>query len=208
MRFKNFLNERKIKEKIPTTKKFKFFVDNPGGEWLEHERKIAKGSKFGGSVTAGFHEPFLIPTKMIKGLKGLQGEIRRMSDSDVQTLKKSIEDFGGIYSPIFINVNWNGEVFINEGNRRALIAKELGMKYIPVEIRYYAGSERIEGLFHPDNLTKVGKKWNRPNKPPEPKIIIPKKKEKKKEKKQKEEEVPKFKMDKQTKEIMKMLGLI
>jgi hypothetical protein len=62
-------------------------------------------------------------------------------------------------------VEWDGEPMINEGNRRAMIAQELGMKTVPVEIRYFAGGERESGPFHPDMIMKVGKPWKKPKKP-------------------------------------------
>jgi hypothetical protein len=72
----------------------------------------------------------------------------------------------GMYSPVFINVQYDGEAMINEGNRRTLIAKTLGWKYVPVEIRYFAGGEVIRGTWHPDSIAKVAKPWKRPPKPP------------------------------------------
>lgn len=156
-----------FKQYFTEAKKFGFFKDNPGGSWLENERAIAKRSKLGGAVTAGFHEFVQIPTKMLKGLRGLQGEhnIRKIDDPDVQKLMKAIKA-EGIYSPIFINVQYDGEPMINEGNRRAMIALALGMKTVPVEIKYFAGGELESGAFHPDKIMKVGKPWKQPKKPP------------------------------------------
>jgi hypothetical protein len=181
MKFLRYINESK-KYLVPTTKKFKFFSDNPMGEWLEHERKMAKSSKWGGSVTAGFHDLMQIPTKMVYGLKGKQGENRKLSDKDVQELMESIKKYG-LHNAVFLNVEYDGKVLINEGNRRTLIAHTLGWKYIPVEIRYYAGGELIDTPFHPDKLVKVAKPWNKPTtKLPIPKRIPPKPKPIKKEK--------------------------
>lgn len=157
MRFEQYITE----EKKPTTKKYKFFVDNPGGGWLEHERTKAAKSHWGGSLTAGFHEYFLVPIKMVQNLRGVSGENRKLSEPRVQDLMTSIKEHG-MYDPIFINVGYDGEAKISEGNRRTLIAKTMGVKYVPVELRYYAGGERIEGSWHPDNVVKVAKKWTRP----------------------------------------------
>lgn len=155
---------RKLEEDIkPTTKNFKFFTDNPGGGWLEDERKKAKKGRWG-SLTAGFHDFFQVPIKMVLNLKGMQGERRTLTEPRVQELMASIKEHG-MYQPIFINVLYDGTAEINEGNRRTLIAKTLGMKYVPVEVRYYAGGERIEGSWHPDKVSKVAKNWKRPAKP-------------------------------------------
>ncbi len=197
MRFEQYIAE----EKKPTTKKYKFFVDNPGGGWLEHERNLAKKRKMGGSVTGGFHEYFLIPIKMVLSLKGMQGERRTLSEPRVQELMKSIEQYG-IRDPIFINVQYDGSALINEGNRRTLIAKTLGMKHVPVEIKYYAGGEQVDGPWHPDKITKIAKNWKRPPKPPVEKKPKPKSKpDRKKQEPKKGKPVSKDIQD-----ILKQLG--
>ncbi len=162
--FKQYFRESIVK---PTTKKFKFFSDNPGGEWLVHEQNRAKKSKFGGAVTAGFHDAFQVPTKLTKGMEGLEDEhlTRNLSQDDVKKLRAAVKD-EGIYSAIFINVQWDGKPMINEGNRRALVARDLGLKTIPIELKYYAGGELVDGPWHPDRISKVGKPWKKPKKPP------------------------------------------
>lgn len=188
MKFETYLTEE---DKKPTTKKFKFFSDNPGGSWLETERRKAKKGRWG-SLTAGFHDFFIVPIKIVQNLRGMQGERRTLSEPRVQELMASIKEHG-IYQPIFINVLYDGTAEINEGNRRALIAKTLGMKYVPVEVRYYAGGELIDGPWHPDNVVRVAKPFKRPPKPPEldkPKKPIPtfhERMEKRKKEREKEE---------------------
>jgi hypothetical protein len=170
MRLHKYLNEAKG-DVIPKTKKFKFHWDNPMGSWLEHERKGAKKGRWG-STTAAFGDFMQIPTKMVANLKGKQGENRKLSDPDVIQLKASIEKYG-LHSPVFINVEYDGHAEINEGNRRTLIAKTLGWKYIPVEIRYYAGGELIDGQWHPDRIAKIAKPWSKPKtKLPVPKRVV------------------------------------
>jgi hypothetical protein len=170
MRLQQYIKESKdIK---PKTKKFSFIWDNPMGSWLENERKGARKGRWG-SVTGRFGDFMQIPTKMVANLKGKQGENRKLTDPEVIELKASIEKYG-LHSPVFINVEYDGHAEINEGNRRTLIAKTLGWKYIPVEIVYYAGGELINGPWHPDKIVKVAKPWRKPKtKLPQPK---PKKK--------------------------------
>lgn len=203
MKFEKYLLEE---DQQPKTKKFKFFHDNPMGSWLEHERKKAKGGSWG-SVTAGFHEPMLLPTKMVSSLPGLAGEVRHLSEPRVQDLMTQIKT-QGIYDPIFINVHYDGSAKINEGNRRTLIAKTLGMKYIPVELRYFAGGELIRGIWHPDNVVKVAKTWKRPPKPERQRKPMPtfheRGRKEREERKKKEKETEK--LDPETKKILKLLG--
>lgn len=174
MRLKQYLIEVEEKFIKPTTKKFGFRIDNPMGSWLEHERDRASKGSFSGSVTGSFREFMQIPTKMVYSLKGRLGEVRKLSDEDVQELMASIKEYG-LHHPIFINVEYNGKAVINEGNRRTLIAHTLGWKYIPVEINYYAGGELIDGPFHPDRIVKIAKPWSKPK----TKLPIPTRKPKK-----------------------------
>lgn len=218
MRFQKFLNEEE-KYIVPKTKKFGFFQDNPMGGWLEDERARAKRSKLGGAVTAGFKEYFQIPTKFTKNLRGMHGEhlTRKLTDPDVKKLMKAIE-VEGVYSPIFINVEYDGEALISEGNRRALISRTLGFDYIPVEIRYYAGGELIDTPWHPDSIVKYGKPWKRPSKPAsilkaEKEAELRRIKAKEEEAKRKKEQKKKDKewqekekeLDPKTKELMDLL---
>lgn len=108
----------------------------------------------------------------------------------------------GIYSPIFINVHYDGEAMINEGNRRALIARNLGLQYVPVEVKYYAGGERIYGPWHPDKIVKVAKPWKKPPKPPSIKKME-KEMEKRREEDRKKREMEREQKQKERKEKMK-----
>ena len=155
MRLKNYLKN----DKFPKTKKFGFFVDNPGGEWLEVERENAAKKGFG-SVTAGFKEFVSLPLPLVQKLSGKMGEKRSLGEPRVKELMASLA-VEGIKQPIFINVEYDGVAVINEGNRRTLVAGELGWKRIPAEIRYYAGGERVDGDFHPDKIARIGRRWKK-----------------------------------------------
>ena len=53
----------------------------------------------------------------------------------------------------FINVAYNGEAWVNEGNHRIMAAAALGWDTLPVELRYFDGGERIEhGAMYPAKI--------------------------------------------------------
>lgn len=208
--FKEILSESKEELVKPTTKKFGFHQDNPGGEWLQYEREKAQKGYLG-SVTGSFKDIFLLPTKMLINLKGKHGEKRKLSSERVQTLLQSIKKYG-IHEPIFINVEYDGTAVISEGNRRTLIAKTLGLKEVPVEVRYYSGGERVKSSdWFPDKLVKKAKNWNRPKNRLEDILPKPKLKpiQKPKPKQNKTEYKPDLsKETKDTLKLLKQLGMI
>ena len=58
------------------------------------------------------------------------------------------------YRP-FIIVDYEGIPTVSEGNHRIMAAAALGMKDLPVEIRYFDGGERkATGAFKPENILK------------------------------------------------------
>ena len=89
------------------------------------------------------------PTEEIASLKGVMGEVRgehrNRLDSAWEEFKNQIKR-EGIKERIFITVDHNGVAQISEGNHRIDAAVELGMKQVPVEIRYF-GKADAEGLL-------------------------------------------------------------
>ena len=52
-------------------------------------------------------------------------------------------------------VNYDGKAYIAEGNHRVAFASiERGEEFIPIDIRYFAGSEQVEGILNPKILEK------------------------------------------------------
>jgi GNAT superfamily N-acetyltransferase len=61
-------------------------------------------------------------------------------------------DNGKEYAP-FVNVAWNGEAWVNDGNHRIMAAAALGWKDLPVQISYFDGGERIKsGAMYPERI--------------------------------------------------------
>ena len=142
-------------------------VDVPNEEWLERKISIAKeqgrnnfGAPYTGTITAYFEDHVKLPVKLLKKLPGKRGEQKQVRKKDLENIKKIMQDtgklpltnFGREYAP-FVQVAWNGEAWVNEGNHRIMAAAELGWNHLPVELKYYDGGERIEdGVLFPEKL--------------------------------------------------------
>lgn len=142
-------------------KKFKIegkaWWDNPGGEWLEHQRKradtiVTDRYPTSGEITAGVKAR--MSPEELRRLPGESGEHLHPPGRKYNDLMKSIREKGylekidGYDNRPLIMVNHRGEPYISEGNNRIRAAFDSGIDEIPVEIRYRAGGEALPGPFH------------------------------------------------------------
>ena len=137
-----------------------YHVDNPGGRWLANKQKEV-GAKHGrGSITAtiGLMKRAEIRVAHVQDLRGASGEHEyRHKSAKLQDLRDRVDAEGWKpESPIMIWVNQFGDAVIGEGNHRVQLAKEMGIEWIPVDIRYWAGGEDSPGDFHPSYLIQRG----------------------------------------------------
>lgn len=133
--------------------------DNPGGEWLKKKQQYAEEdyakSKISGPITAS-SETISLPVDKIKDIPGSLGEVRKAGERQYYDLRKKVESEGfKNNSPILIGVNHRGDPYIIEGNTRVAVAKDLGIKNIPAEVRYYSGGELENGSFSPKILNSI-----------------------------------------------------
>jgi hypothetical protein len=85
----------------------------------------------------------IIPLGAVTALRGMMGENPHHDHYDASTtaaerweeLRQSIAE-GGIQKPIFLNVDYNKDPLVNEGNHRLEAARELELATVPVEIAY------------------------------------------------------------------------
>jgi len=143
-----------------------YWTDNPKGEWLKEQREyaaekmkqnpvtgIARGSQTA-SIGGAFGKAEM-RTSFLKDLPGARGEEAfRTSSHKAKLIRETVEDEGWKPDPIMVWVNYDGKVYIAEGNHRVALAVERGEEFLPVDIRYFAGSEEVEGLFNPKTLEK------------------------------------------------------
>lgn len=133
-------------------------VDVPNEHWLQDQIDYAKsrprnsfGVPYMGKTTAYSTSDVYVPVEILKKLPGMRGEQENVRHEDLKAImdimqrtgQLPLKDNGKEYAP-FINVAYNGEAWVNEGNHRIMAAAALGWKELPVEIRYFDGGERIK----------------------------------------------------------------
>lgn len=142
-------------------------TDNPGGSWLEHNKKYSQkqgrkpsgAPKSFGSITGYFDRKVLIPVALLATAKGINGEQMNVRQDSLDWLhkemgyKKRLPLFNELrqHAP-FIQVDQEGVPWVNEGNHRIMVAAQLGWKFMPTEVRYFNGGELIPGNFAPAKL--------------------------------------------------------
>jgi len=123
--------------------------DNPGGDWLESQRRRAKADSphFSGAVTASTRRPIEMDPRKIRHLPGANGERPVPGTPKYDRLLEQVKRSGGIYedAPILIGVNHDGKPYILDGNNRTAVADDLGIRAVPAEVRYFAGGEEYAG---------------------------------------------------------------
>tara|TARA_R100001129_G_scaffold37284_1_gene25116 strand:+ start:36 stop:3224 length:3189 start_codon:yes stop_codon:yes gene_type:complete len=106
-------------------------------------------------VTGYFDAPLRIDPKILKDVKGMNGEHKiRNNSAKLRELKESIEKEGFKQNEdaILVHVREDGVPFITEGNHRLAEALQSGRENILVNIQYLRGSEKVEGLLNPKRL--------------------------------------------------------
>lgn len=133
-------------------------VDNPGGDWLESQRRHAKAASphFSGAVTAHTRRPIEMDPRKIRHLPGANGERPRPGEPKYDRLLEEVKRSGGIYedAPILIGVNHDGKPYILDGNNRTAVADDLGIRAVPAEVHYFAGGEERADDWAPSQLEK------------------------------------------------------
>lgn len=132
--------------------------DNPGGDWLESQRRRAKENSphISGAVTAYTRRPIELDPRKIRHLPGANGERPVPGTPKYDRLLEQVKHSGGIHedSPILIGVNHDGKPYILDGNNRTAVADDLGIRAVPAEVRYFAGGEQHADDWAPDQLEK------------------------------------------------------
>lgn len=141
-------------------------VDVPNEEWLQDKIDYAikrgrnrNGVPYMGTATA-YSRRVEVPVSILSKLPGMNREQENVRSDDLRKIMKIMRDTGKLpltnsgkeYEP-FINVAYNGEAWVNEGNHRIMAAAKLGWDSLPIEIRYFDGGERIEhGEMYPAKI--------------------------------------------------------
>jgi len=139
-----------------------FTRDNPGGEWLEGKqaraaqyphRKFIVGPTTG--VIGGRSDMFL-PTHILKGIAGLNDEVRTAGVHKYDSLLSDAQEGGFDHdqkgNKVVVAVNHYGQPYLLEGNTRVAVAHSLGIPKVKAEVRYWNGAENVDGPMHPDQV--------------------------------------------------------
>jgi hypothetical protein len=137
----------------------KLRTDNPGGEWLENQRRRADETldrnrlKVSGATTGYLKNRIELDPRKLAVIPGASGERRVPGDPQYDNLRPLVEREGlHSDSPILVGINHRGEPYIIEGNTRTAVARDLGLRSVPAEVRYFAGGEGVEGPMMPSRL--------------------------------------------------------
>ncbi|KKM27728.1 hypothetical protein LCGC14_1571820, partial [marine sediment metagenome] len=125
-----------------------------GGGWWQ-DNPAARGLDWTpgrNDLTAGYKEAKVDPKEIVK-LPGARGEEKAIDWDRVRALAESIKAEGLKYKPLII-VEQDRTAYIWEGNHRVRAAIEAGLESIIVEIRYFGGSEEIEGIWKPELVSR------------------------------------------------------
>lgn len=127
---------------------------NPGGPWLEDKRRYVAeqprdkwGAPVFGSETATLNRPALMPVEILRNIQGRRGEQHNVRTDSLRWLENYMRNHrlppsesGGDYVP-YIQVDYTGRPWVNEGNHRIMSAYKLGYRCLPVQIVYFTGGE-------------------------------------------------------------------
>ena len=175
------LSESRLSTSNQQVKSFGFYQDNPDiargnndytRENIEYlERTRPEGDDFlRGPQTALLgvdlpnlkvkaEKPFTLPSSFVNDLPGAMNETRMAGDPKFDRLMASVKEEG--FDPdqkgnrVVVGVNHLGQAYVLEGNTRAAVAAASGVPNIRAEVRYFNGSEMVEGPFSPQNLSRI-----------------------------------------------------
>lgn len=142
-----------------------------GSGYLERKQKEARESgrnAYGvprmSSTTGWFTDTVQVPVDILKKIPGMRGEQKNVRQADLAWLKAYMGRTGHL--PLwgepdnpreeapYIQVDYSGQPWVNEGNHRIMAAAALGWKTLPVEIKYFDGGDTVEtGVLYPGNIS-------------------------------------------------------
>ena len=150
----------------------KFSSDIPSENWLQGKREMSDSAgkkpsgapRVYGSTTGYFSRNVMLPVDILAKVKGENLEQQNVRQKDLDSLKEVMSKTGRLpqidgkdYAP-FITVAQDGTPYVNEGNHRIMAAKELGFKYLPIEIKYYNGADLEGGILSPEKVQEYDAK--------------------------------------------------
>ncbi len=111
------------------------------------------------NINVKAEKPFTLPSSFVNDLPGAMNETRMAGDPKFDRLMESVREEG--FDPdqkgnrVVVGVNHLGQAYVLEGNTRAAVAAASGVPNIRAEVRYFNGSEMVDGPFSPQNLSRI-----------------------------------------------------
>jgi len=145
---------------IEAQPKFKEDLGSPS--WLQEQIDYAKergrdrwGVPYMGKTTGSFKGDISVPMSLLEKLRGQRGEQQAVREESLDYIRKNWDEVSK--EPPYIEVAYNGEAWISEGNHRIMVAKEKGLNILPVEIKYFDGGQKVDGPLKPEKLLDIRK---------------------------------------------------
>jgi hypothetical protein len=110
------------------------------------------------TVTGRFNKPVEVSLRVLSKLKGESNEQDNVRQESLDYIRKNWDEVSK--EPPYIEVAYNGEAYVSEGNHRIMVALEKGLKTMPVEIRYFDGGERKNGPLNPGRISSLDEAYN------------------------------------------------
>lgn len=135
-----------------------FKSDIPNDKWLAEKRSYALEdgrNRFGvlktfGPITGSFNRVLHLPVSELRGVPGEHNEQTNVRSDSLRYIK---DNFARVAKePVYVEVDPLGAPWVNEGNHRIMAAAAFGVKYLPVQVRYFSGGERKANTFAPEIL--------------------------------------------------------
>jgi hypothetical protein len=143
----------------------KLIEDIPNDDWLQGkiDYAIRKGRNdygvpFMSTVTGYFRKPVEVPLRVLSKLKGERDEQNNVREESLKYIRDNWDEVSK--EPPYIEVAYNGEAWVSEGNHRIMVAAEKGLKSLPVEIRYFDGGQRRLGPLHPSRIPSLDEAYS------------------------------------------------
>jgi hypothetical protein len=147
--------------KSVSTEMPKFKEDLGSPSWLQEQIDYAKergrnrwGVPYMGKITGSFKGNISVPMSILEKLPGQRGEQQAVREKSLEYIRRNWDEVSK--EPPYIEVAYNGEAWVSEGNHRIIVAKEKGLDSLPVEIRYFDGGQKVDGPLSPEKLLGAG----------------------------------------------------
>jgi hypothetical protein len=152
--------EANLREITSAESRPKLREDIPNQFWLDGkiEDAIRKGrNQYGvphmSSVTGSFNKPVEVSLRVLSKLPGERNEQNNVRQESLDYIRKHWDEVSK--HPPYIEVAYNGEAWVSEGNHRIMVAAEKGLQSMPVEIRYFDGGQLRNGPLNPNRIASL-----------------------------------------------------